>query len=107
MKHIFQYLIRTWHLRLHYTLHYTRSANPTLIRYADAIYRCDRATSKSFTSYVFYRHYTAISSKLVKQTIFATSSNHLEVITLYEASREYIWITSVDGFILRKLWITI
>jgi hypothetical protein len=32
---------------------------------------------------------TAISQKSAKQTLIVTSTNHSEIITLYEASREY------------------
>ena len=96
IKHLFRYLKGTEHLGLHYT----RSANPTLVGYADAGYRSDPATSKSQTGYVFLRHGAAISWKSVKQTVTATSSNHSEVIALHEASRECIWLRSVDKFIL-------
>jgi hypothetical protein len=96
IKHLFRYLKGTEHLGLHYT----RSANSTLVGYADAGYRSDPATSKSQTGYVFLRHGAAISWKSVKQTITATSSNHAEVIALHEASRECIWLRSVDKFIL-------
>ena len=70
-----------------------------LVGYADAGYRCDPATSKSQTGYVFLRHGAAISWKSVKQTITATSSNHAEIIALHEASRECIWLRSIDKFI--------
>lgn len=36
----------------------------------------------------------------MKLTIIATSSNHAKVIALHEASRECIWLRSVDKFIL-------
>ena len=71
-----------------------------MVGYADAGYRSNPATSKSQTGYVFLRHGAAISWKLVKQTITATSSNHAEVIALHETSRECIWLRSVDKFIL-------
>jgi hypothetical protein len=28
----------------------------------------------------------------VKQTLIATSSNHSDIIALYEATREYVWL---------------
>jgi len=74
--------------------------DPTLVRYADAGYRFDHTTSKSQTSYVFLRHGAAISWKSVKQTITATSSNHTKIIALHDASRECIWLRSIDKFIL-------
>jgi hypothetical protein len=33
-----------------------------------------------------------ISWKSCKQTLVATSTNHLKIIVLYEASREYVWL---------------
>ena len=42
--------------------------------------------AKSQTGYVFTYAGTAISWKSIKQTL--TSSNHVELIALYEASRE-------------------
>jgi hypothetical protein len=45
------------------------------------------------------RQGAAISWKSTKQSLAATSSNHLEIITLHEASRECVWLRLVDGFI--------
>jgi hypothetical protein len=38
---------------------------------------------------------TAISWKSAKQTLIATSINHSKIITLYEASRECVWLCRV------------
>ena len=95
IKHLFRYLKGTEDLGLHYT----RSIDPTLVGYADAGYRSDPATSKSQTGYVFLRHGAALSWKSVKQTITATSSNHAEIIALHEATRECVWLRSIDKFI--------
>jgi hypothetical protein len=38
---------------------------------------------------------TAISWNLTNQTLTATSSNHAELIVLYDAGREYIWLRSM------------
>ena len=38
---------------------------------------------------------TAISRGSFKQTIVATSSNHLEIITIHKASRECVWLRSM------------
>lgn len=95
IKHLLCYLKGTEDLGLHYT----RSMDPKLVGYADAGYKSDPATSKFQTGYVFLRHGAAISWKSVKQTITATSSNHAEIIALHEASRECIWLRSIDKFI--------
>lgn len=65
----------------------------------DAGYKSDPVTAKSQTGYVFLRHGAAVSWKSVKQTVIATSSNHAEIIALHEASRECIWLRSIDKFI--------
>jgi len=77
-------------------LHYTRSIDPTLVGYTNVGYRFDPATSKSKMGYVFLQHGVAISWKSVKQTIIATSSNHIEIIALHEVSQECIWLQSID-----------
>ena len=38
----------------------------------------------------------------MKQSIVATSSNHVEIIATHEASREYVWLRSVIHFIKEK-----
>jgi hypothetical protein len=48
---------------------------------------------------VFLHVGTAISWKSVKQTLITTSTNHLEIITLYEALREYVWLHRVINHI--------
>jgi hypothetical protein len=44
---------------------------------------------------VFLHGGTAISWKSTKQTLIAMSTNHSEIITLYEASRECAWLRRV------------
>ena len=38
----------------------------------------------------------------MKQSIVATSSNHAEIIVIYEASRECVWLRSVIHFIKER-----
>lgn len=42
---------------------------------------------------------TAISWKTSKQTLVATSNNHSEIISLYEASRECAWLRRIINHI--------
>lgn len=42
---------------------------------------------------------TAISWRSTKQTLTTTSSNHSEIIALYEASHECIWLRNVINYI--------
>jgi hypothetical protein len=48
---------------------------------------------------VFLYGGTAISWKSTKQTLIATSTNHSEIIALYEASRECAWLRRVINYI--------
>lgn len=86
IKHLLHYLKDTEDLRLYYT----QFADPKLVGYCDAGYKPDIPTAKSQIGYVFLRHGAAIYWNSVKQTIIATSSNHAKIITIHEASQEYI-----------------
>ena len=67
----------------------------TLVGYSDADYISDPHNVKSQTGYVFLCGGNAISWRSIKQTMVTTSSNHLEMIALYEASRECVWLRPV------------
>ena len=67
----------------------------TLTGYADAGYLSDPQNAKSQTGYLFTYGGTMISWKSTKQTLTATSSNHAEIIALYEAGRECVWLRSM------------
>ena len=67
-------------------------SNQIIIGYVDIGYLSDPKDAKSQTSYVFLYDSTVISWKSIKQTLTCTSSNHAEIIALYEASRECIWL---------------
>ncbi|GKE76035.1 hypothetical protein Tco_1542155 [Tanacetum coccineum] len=54
----------------------------------------------SQTGYVFLNGGTAISWHSQKQTLVATSSNHAEVITLHEASKECVWLRTMTQLIV-------
>ncbi|XP_047258114.1 secreted RxLR effector protein 161-like [Capsicum annuum] len=91
VKHILRYLKGT----IDMGLFYTNKASPDLVGYADASYLSDPHKARSQIGYVFTYEGTAISWRSTKQSIVATSSNHAEIITIYEASRECIWLRSV------------
>jgi hypothetical protein len=63
--------------------------------YADAGYLSDPTNAKSQNGYVFLLNGTAISWRSQKQTLTATSTNHSEIIALYEATRECVWLRSM------------
>lgn len=73
-------------------LFFATNSPDELVGYADAGYLSDPNDAKSQTGYVFLQGGTAISWKSQKQTLTTTSSNHSEVIALYEACRECIWL---------------
>jgi len=73
-------------------LFFKKNHDPSMIGYADAGYLSDPHNRKSQTGFVFLHGGTSISWKSSKQTLTATSTNHSKIITLYEASRECVWL---------------
>ena len=92
IKHIFRYLRGTIDLGLYYSKKFATSG---LVGYSDAGYRSDPHKARSQTGYLFYYNGTAISWRSMKQLLVATSSNHSEIIALYEAGRECVWLRSI------------
>nr|ACY01923.1 hypothetical protein [Beta vulgaris] len=91
VRHLLRYLRGTQDLGLFYQ----SRPNASLIGYADAGYLSDPQKAKSQSGYLFTYGGTAISWKSTKQTLTATSSNHAELIALYEAGRECVWLRSM------------
>nr|GEV33882.1 hypothetical protein [Tanacetum cinerariifolium] len=60
--------------------------------YTDAGYLTDADDLKSQTGYVFILNGGAINWKSAKQSIFATSSAEAEYITVFDASKEAVWV---------------
>jgi hypothetical protein len=96
IKNIFRYLNGTKDLG-HF---YKRSNDPSLIGYTDAGYLSDPHNGRSQTGFVFLQGGTAISWKSSKQTLVTTSTNHSEIIALFEASRECVWLRRMVNHIL-------
>jgi hypothetical protein len=63
-----------------------------LIGYTDVGYLSDPHKGKSQTGFVLLHGGITISWKSSKQTLTATSTNHSEIIALYKASRECVWL---------------
>ena len=59
----------------------------------------DPHNARSQTGYVFLCSGTSISWRSIKQTMVTTSSNHLEILVLYEASRERVWLRPLVQYI--------
>ena len=91
IQHILRYLSGTTDMGLFYS----NKSKEKLLGYADAGYLSDPHKARSQTGYVFNYNGTAISWRSVKQTMVATSSNHLEIIAIHETSRECIWLRSM------------
>ena len=87
-KQILRYLNGTKDLGLFFQ----KTNDPSLIGYADAGYLSDPHNVRSQTGFVFLHGGTALSWKSSKQTLVATSTNHSEIIALFEASRECVWL---------------
>ena len=77
------------------SLFYSRESKQQLLGYADAGYLLDSHKGRSQTGYVFNCNGTAILWRCFKQTMVATSSNHLEILASHEASHECIWLRSI------------
>ena len=88
VKNIFRYLQGTIDLGLFNQFDQDKS----IIGYTDAGYLSDPHNARSQTGFVFLHGGTAISWKSSKQTLVATSTNHSEIIVLYEASCECVWL---------------
>jgi len=88
VKNIFRYLQGTIDLGLFYQFDQDKS----IIGYTDAGYLSDPHNARSQTGFVFLHGGTTISWKSSKQTLVATSTNHSEIIALYEASPECVWL---------------
>jgi hypothetical protein len=71
-------------------LFYKRCSNSNIIGYTNAGYLSDPHNGRSHTGFVFLYNETYISWKSFKQTLVTTSTNHSEIVDLYEASRECV-----------------
>jgi hypothetical protein len=96
IKHLFRYLKGTEDLGLFYE---EKCKVPGLVGYADAGYLSDPHACRSQNGYVFLLNGTAISWRSQKQSLVATSTNYAELIALYEATRECIWLRSMTNHI--------
>lgn len=108
IKQVLRYLARTRDYGLLYRRGGTKRNVSELITddlygYADAGYLSDPHKARSQTGYVFMSAHGAISWKSTKQTLAATSTNQSELIALYEACRECIWLRRFIKFIRKSL----
>jgi hypothetical protein len=83
-------------------LFYSRNQDSILLGYTNAGYLSDPHNDRSQTGFVFLQGGTTISWKSSKQTLVSTSTNHSEIIALYEASREYVWLHEMINHIIQS-----
>ena len=91
VKHLLRYLRGTSDIGLFYS----KVPKPELLGYTDAGYLSDPHKARSQLGYVFTCGDTAVSSRSVKQTMVATSSNHSDLLAIHEANRECMWLRSM------------
>ena len=81
------------------SIFYSKESKQQLLKYADAGYLSDPYKTISQTRCMFNYNGTTISWRFFKQTMVATSSNHLEIVAIHEASHEGIWLRSMIQYI--------
>lgn len=64
-----------------------------LVKQIQVIYQIQKTRSQ--TGCLFNNGDTNISWRSVKQSLVATSSNHAEILVIYETSRECVWLRSI------------
>ncbi|GJV97998.1 hypothetical protein Tco_1549575 [Tanacetum coccineum] len=90
VKNIMKYLRNTKDMFLVYRGDMKRELR--VFCYTDAKYLTDANDMKSQTGYVFVLNGGVVDWKSTKQSIFATSSIDAEYITVFDASKEAVWI---------------
>nr|AAT85780.1 zinc knuckle domain containing protein [Oryza sativa Japonica Group] len=103
VKTILRYLRGTQDLGLWFP----KNQDPSMVGYVDAGYMSDPHNAISQTGFIFLCGNTAISWRSVKQTLVATSTNHSEIIALYEATRECVWLRRMIGHIQKSCGLNI
>ena len=97
-KTILRYLKGTLDLGLFFL----KKNDMTMVGYADAGYQSDPHNGISQTGFVFLCGGTTISWQSCKQTLVTTSSNHSQIIALYEAARECAWLRRMTNYIQKS-----
>jgi hypothetical protein len=87
-------------------LFFKKNHDPSMIGYTDVGYLFDPHNEKSQTGFVFLHGGTTISWKSSKQTLTATSTNYSEIIALYKASRECVWLRRMINHIQQSCGIS-
>ena len=83
-------------------LFYKKTDNPEISSFADSGFRIDMAAGKSHTRYLFLKNGAPISWKSTKQTNTATSTNHAELLAFHEATRECVWLRTMENILMEQ-----
>jgi len=98
VKHLMRYLRGTEGMGILFT----PGGKPETIGYADAGFKSDQSDGKSQTGYIFMKNNGPICWKSVKQNTTATSTNHSELLACFEATREAVWLRTMNGVMSRQ-----
>ena len=80
-------------------LFYSNESGSQLIGYTDAGFLSNPHNGRSQTRYFFTCGGTVVSWRSTKQTLAATLSNHAEIIAVYKASWECVWLKAMTQHI--------
>ena len=97
LKHLLRYLRGTEDLGLHFR----KDTSSAIIGCADSGFKTNPVSGKSQTGYIFIKNDAPISWRSTKQTVTATSTNHAELLSFHEASREAVWLRTMQQAILQ------
>lgn len=98
VKHLMRYLIGTKDLGFHF-----RKTDATeIIGYANSGFKTNETTEKFQTWYIFLKNGAPILWKPIKQTVTTTSTNHAELLALHEASREVVWLRTMEKVLAKQ-----
>lgn len=103
VKRVLRYLRGTLDVGLYYKRVGGVGGSGVITGYADAGYLSDPHKGRSQSGFVFIANGAAIFWRSSKQTLVATSSNHPELIALFEATKEAVWLRRVRSFINSKI----
>ena len=98
VKQLLRYLRGTSDLGLYYQ----RTNKHEMTGFADSGFRTDPNARKSQTGYIFHKCGAPISWKSTKQTVTATSTNHVELLVFHEAARERVWLQTIERIIRQQ-----
>ena len=70
--------------------------------FADSGFRIDPNAGKSQTGYIFLKCGAPIWWKSTKQTVAATSTNHAKLLAFHEATRECVWLRTIERIIRQQ-----